>query len=279
MSRGALVRLLLVLGLLGGCAAIALSASPRLGLDLRGGTQITLQTQDTERVKADGEATDRADRGAPRPGRRHRRRRAHAGARGRNRIIVELPDVQDPRQAHEVLGRTAQLTVTRSSRRPPGPNAKPSKHGNLSILQRDGGLPRGRPRGDGRQRDHRRPGRAAPAVGRLGRQRRLHRQGLRHLRQAHRQRRVRQGDPRRVAIVLDEAVISSPEVPGAVRGQHHRHHQHPGGFNETGQRPRHPDRGRRAAGAGRGDRAAHRRADAGEAAIEASWQAALSGWR
>ena len=43
-GRGVLLRLLLVLGLLGGCAAIALSASPRLGLDLRGGTQITLQT-------------------------------------------------------------------------------------------------------------------------------------------------------------------------------------------------------------------------------------------
>ena len=35
------------------------------------------------------------------------------GARrvGEDRILVELPDVQDPDQAKEVIGRTAQLTV------------------------------------------------------------------------------------------------------------------------------------------------------------------------
>ena len=82
MTRGVLVRLLLVIGLLGGCAAIALSASPRLGLDLRGGTQITLETHDTERVKADGEATDRAIEVLRGRVDAHRRRRADAGARG-----------------------------------------------------------------------------------------------------------------------------------------------------------------------------------------------------
>ena len=61
MSRGALVRLLLVIGLLGGCVALALTQEPRLGLDLRGGTQITLQASDSPSgVKADAEATDRA---------------------------------------------------------------------------------------------------------------------------------------------------------------------------------------------------------------------------
>ena len=60
MSRGVLVRLLLVLGLLAGCAALALNREPRLGLDLRGGTQITLQASSTDRVEANAESTDRA---------------------------------------------------------------------------------------------------------------------------------------------------------------------------------------------------------------------------
>ncbi len=112
MSRGALVRLLLVLGLLGGCAALALTQEPKLGLDLRGGTQITLQASDSPSgVKADAEATDRAIEilrgrvdalGISEP---------TLTRAGENRIIVELPDVQDPRQAVETIGRTAQLTV------------------------------------------------------------------------------------------------------------------------------------------------------------------------
>lgn len=111
MSRGVLVRLLLVLGLLGGCAALALNREPRLGLDLRGGTQITLQAESTDRVEANAEATDRAISVL--------RGRVDAlgiaeptlTRAGEDRIIVELPDVQDPRQAVEVIGRTAQLTM------------------------------------------------------------------------------------------------------------------------------------------------------------------------
>lgn len=112
MSRGALVRLLLVIGLLAGCAALAITQEPRLGLDLRGGTQITLQASDSPSgVVADAEATDRAIEVL--------RGRVDAlgiaeptlTRAGEDRIIVELPDVQDPRQAVETIGRTAQLTV------------------------------------------------------------------------------------------------------------------------------------------------------------------------
>ena len=87
----------------------ALSVSPRLGLDLEGGTQIVLETRDSERVTADSESTDRALEvlrgrvdalGVAEP------TLARAGER---RIIVELPGVQDPREAAEVIGRTAQL--------------------------------------------------------------------------------------------------------------------------------------------------------------------------
>ncbi|GAA2130022.1 protein translocase subunit SecD [Nocardioides bigeumensis] len=111
MSRGVWLRLLLVLGLLGACAALALTQEPRLGLDLRGGTQITLETSSTDRVEANAESTDRAVEilrgrvdalGISEP---------TLTRAGENRIIVELPDVQDPREAVETIGRTAQLTA------------------------------------------------------------------------------------------------------------------------------------------------------------------------
>src|SRR5262245_57056342 len=83
---------------------------PRLGLDLRGGTQIVLETRDSVTAKADRESTGQTLEVL--------RRRVDAlgvsepaiAQSGERRIIVELPGVQDPRQAAAVLGRTAQLT-------------------------------------------------------------------------------------------------------------------------------------------------------------------------
>ncbi|MFE9677009.1 protein translocase subunit SecD [Streptomyces sp. NPDC006259] len=97
-------------------AVVALSLSitaavpVRLGLDLRGGTQIVLETRDSPTAEADSAATDRTLEVL--------RRRVDAlgvaepaiARSGDNRIIVELPGVQDPREAADVLGRTAQLT-------------------------------------------------------------------------------------------------------------------------------------------------------------------------
>ncbi|MBI4941039.1 MAG: protein translocase subunit SecD [Actinobacteria bacterium] len=98
--------------LLGGGAsrAAARLIPPRLGLDLRGGTQIVLQTRDGVGVVANAENTDRALEVL--------RKRVDAlgvaeptlARSGERRIIVELPGVQDPREAAEVIGRTAQLT-------------------------------------------------------------------------------------------------------------------------------------------------------------------------
>ena len=68
-----------------------------------------LETQDTERVKADARSTDRALEvlrgrvdalGVAEP---------TLARSGDNRIIVELPGVQDPREAAKVIGQTAQL--------------------------------------------------------------------------------------------------------------------------------------------------------------------------
>ena len=101
-----LVSTILVLGLATG---FTLFKDPSFGLDLRGGTQMTLQTEDTERQKADAEATDRALEilrgrvdalGVSEP---------TLARSGENRIIVELPDVQDPAKAAEVIGQTATL--------------------------------------------------------------------------------------------------------------------------------------------------------------------------
>jgi SecD/SecF fusion protein len=110
MSRAALTRLILALLIVGGSVAIAFNAEPRLGLDLRGGTQIVLETQDSPTVEADREATDRTLEvmrgrvdalGVAEP---------TLARAGENRIIVELPGVQDPREAAQVIGRTAQLS-------------------------------------------------------------------------------------------------------------------------------------------------------------------------
>ncbi|MFF1278370.1 protein translocase subunit SecD [Streptomyces marokkonensis] len=111
MKRPARVRALFALAVIAASVFIAVTVPVRLGLDLRGGTQIVLETRSTETVEADGEATDRTLEvlrgrvdalGVAEPG---------IVRSGENRIIVELPGLQDPRQAADVLGRTAQLSV------------------------------------------------------------------------------------------------------------------------------------------------------------------------
>ncbi|GHE34402.1 protein translocase subunit SecDF [Streptosporangium violaceochromogenes] len=110
MSRAPVVRAVAALAVVATSLFIALTMSPRLGLDLRGGTQIVLETRDSPTAKADAEATDRALEVL--------RRRADAlgvadaplARSGERRIIVELPGVQDPAKAAAVIGKTAQLT-------------------------------------------------------------------------------------------------------------------------------------------------------------------------
>jgi len=107
--RGLLVRGLTALGVLVASAFLLLTTDPRLGLDLRGGTQIVLE------AKGDSDAADRSLEVL--------RRRVDAlgvaepviARSGENRIVVELPGVQDPAEAVQVLGRTAQLTVQRDN--------------------------------------------------------------------------------------------------------------------------------------------------------------------
>lgn len=109
-NRAPLWRAIAAFAVLAASLALAYVKPANLGLDLEGGTQIVLETQDTERVQADAEATSRALEvirgrvdalGVSEP------TLAQSGDR---RIIVELPGVTDPREAAEVIGQTAQLS-------------------------------------------------------------------------------------------------------------------------------------------------------------------------
>ena len=103
-------RLLLTVVALGAAIYTVLQTPIQLGLDLRGGTQIVLEAQDTPEVQVDAEVTGRTLEVL-------RRRVDQFGVSeptlqvsGDRRIIVELPGVTDPDEALEVIGRTAQLT-------------------------------------------------------------------------------------------------------------------------------------------------------------------------
>ena len=110
MNRSSLIRALLAFFVLAASTYVVLTARPQLGLDLRGGTQIVLEAKDSPTVKATKETTDKATQVL------HRRIDAlgvsepNVTRQGENRIIVELPGVQDPREAAKVIGKTAQLT-------------------------------------------------------------------------------------------------------------------------------------------------------------------------
>lgn len=189
---------------------VTFSASPRLGLDLRGGTQLVFETKDSPTVKADAAATDRALTVL--------RQRADALGvvdptlvrSGERRIIVELPGVLDPSKAAEVIGRTAQLAF-----HPVAGAAQPGDK--TAVRDENGALLRLGPAaitGDGvsdaaeRSDSQRGPGwwvsidfREAGAWQRLTGEAACQ----------------PPDDPRRrVAIVLDKEVISSPPLDAAV---------------------------------------------------------------
>ncbi|GAA0384784.1 protein translocase subunit SecDF [Acrocarpospora corrugata] len=111
MTRTSVWRALAALAVIATSLTIAVGVSPRLGLDLRGGTQLVFEARDSPTAAADSDAADRALDVL-------RRRADMLGVvdpalvrSGERRIIVELPGVLDPRQAAEVIGRTAQLTI------------------------------------------------------------------------------------------------------------------------------------------------------------------------
>ncbi|WP_458248612.1 protein translocase subunit SecD [Streptomyces sp. MAI_2237] len=110
MNRSPHIRGLIALAVVALSLYVALTRPVHLGLDLRGGTQIMLETRPTAAADADSEATDRTVEvlrgridalGVAEP---------TIARSGDDRIVVELPGLQDPRKAADVLRRTAQLT-------------------------------------------------------------------------------------------------------------------------------------------------------------------------
>ncbi|QNE73819.1 protein translocase subunit SecD [Streptomyces finlayi] len=138
MTRAATVRAVLAAAVLLVSVYISLTMSPALGLDLRGGTRMVLQAKDSGTAVADRESTDRTLEVL-------RQRIDSLGVAeptltrsGENRIIVELPDVQDPRKAADVLGRTAQLTF--HAVRGPGTPEADGEKGVTSLPDEQGRL-------------------------------------------------------------------------------------------------------------------------------------------
>ncbi len=110
MSQKLFWRALTVLAALAAAGALVATRPARLGLDLRGGTQIVLEAQATPEQALDDDTLVRTLEVL-------RRRVDQLGVSeptvqrsGDERIIIELPGVTDPDEALEVIGRTAQLT-------------------------------------------------------------------------------------------------------------------------------------------------------------------------
>jgi SecD/SecF fusion protein len=112
MTRAFVVRALIAVAVMVIAGFVAATQKPVLGLDLRGGTQITLQVQDSPngRLEANAETTDqvlavmreRVDAlGVSEP---------TLVRSGEDQIIIELPGVQDPREAARAIGQQAQLS-------------------------------------------------------------------------------------------------------------------------------------------------------------------------
>jgi SecD/SecF fusion protein len=216
---------LLVLGVAGW---LAVTRPARMGLDLRGGTQIVLEAKDGPDRRVDADTVARTLEAL-------RRRVDQLGVAeptlqrsGDRRVIVELPGVHDPRQAVEVIGRTAQLAfhpvlgVAEPAQETPTTTTPPIDADELVLADEDGSRLRlgparltGEAVGDARaELDPQVQARWQVAIefqGAGGR-RWAELTGTAACQPV--------GDPRRrVAIVLDRQVISSPQVDPSVACQ------------------------------------------------------------
>ena len=140
MSRGVLVRFFLVLGLLVGCAALAVNVKPNLGLDLKGGAQFVFQAEGTDETPANAENVDKTLSVLSQRVNALGVAESNVVRQGENRILVELPGVtsdEEAQDAEEQIGQTAKLTVHEVVSTAE-PEAEPSKKGDL-VLNTDQG--------------------------------------------------------------------------------------------------------------------------------------------
>lgn len=209
----------MVLLVIGGAVALISARPARLGLDLRGGTQIVLEAKDSARQRVNDDTVERTLEVL-------RRRVDQLGVAepslqrtGARRIIVELPGVTDPDEAVEVIGRTAQLEFrpVLGVSDPATPTTEPDDEG-LVVIDEDGfSLRLGPPAVTGDEV------RGAEAVieaqsGRWHVEIEFRRDGAEEWAALTGAAACAPpGDPmRRIAIVLDEESISSPQVAEEV---------------------------------------------------------------
>ena len=79
------------------------------GLDIKGGSHIVLEAEPTPGVKIDNETMDRAKNVIERRVNGLGISEPVIQRQGANRIIVELPGIQDREEAIDLIGKTAQL--------------------------------------------------------------------------------------------------------------------------------------------------------------------------
>ena len=174
-----LVRALVALGILAASLYFAVTTPARLGLDLRGGTQIVLETQDSPTVQATRGHRPGAGGAAP-PRRRAGRRRADAGALRRptdHRRAARAAGPARGRRGHRT-DRAAALPPGRCGvARTPGPTTpgrrrrrepRPAADGEVTAARRRDGQPlrSARPRSTGEGvRRRGRPHRPADGLG------------------------------------------------------------------------------------------------------------------
>jgi SecD/SecF fusion protein len=225
LSRHLGWRLVAVLLVLGAAGWLALTRPARLGLDLRGGTQIVLEAKDSPERQVDGDTVARTLEVL-----RHRVDQLGVAEpslqrSGERRVLVELPGVYDPREAVEVIGRTAQLTfhpvlgLAEPAAGEPATTVPPAGGGELVLADEGGGRLRLGPSaltgdavGDARaELDPQFQARWQVAIELKGDG------GRRWAALTGAAACEPVGDPtRRVAIVLDGRVISSPQVDPSV---------------------------------------------------------------
>ena len=138
MSRVLSWRALMVVAVIAASVWVSTTQPVRLGLDLRGGTQIVLEGRDTADVTVTDEVADRIIEVM-------RRRVDGLGVAesslqksGDRRVIVELPGVDDPDEAVAVIGRTAQLTFHPVTGVDPGTDAPPATDPAAPVADGDG---------------------------------------------------------------------------------------------------------------------------------------------
>lgn len=110
-----------------------------LGLDLQGGSLLVLEGRDTPTVKATREAVDDAMRVIERRVDQLGVAEPNIQRQGANRIIVELPGIQDPQRAIALIGKTALLEFVDTGLQSLPDGARWSADGKTVTLPAPGG--------------------------------------------------------------------------------------------------------------------------------------------